>query len=82
MNNQVEIRSPVVDKESTTINNKIRFFSGKTVAAAHAVFVAGLLWILFPECDNQQTLNVMHASAKNLNKTNKNNKNNKNNKST
>ena len=73
MKNQVEIRSPVVDIEST-INNKIRLFSGKTVAAAHALFVAGLLWILFPECDNQQTLNVMHASAKNLNKTNKNNK--------
>jgi len=74
VNNQVEISAPGVDIKSTTKNNKYRTFSGTSMAAPHVAGVAGLLWMYFPECSNQQIRNAILASAKSLDKTNECNK--------
>lgn len=65
-NSQVEISGPGVDVYSTFRGNTYKYYDGTSMATPHVSAVAGLLWMYFPECTNQQIRNVMLASAKKI----------------
>jgi len=63
-NNQVEISAPGVNIWSTYMDNGYVSFDGTSMATPHVSGVAGLLWMYFPECTNQQIRNVLDLSSK------------------
>ena len=66
-NSQVEISGPGVHVYSTFRGNTYKYYDGTSMATPHVSAVAGLLWMYFPECTNQQIRNVILATAKKIN---------------
>lgn len=62
-NNQVEISAPGVSVYSTYKDNGYVSYDGTSMATPHVAGVAGLLWIYFPQCTNQQIRNVILSTA-------------------
>jgi len=65
-NSQVEISAPGKKINSCSKNNKYKTKTGTSMAVPHVSAVAGLLWMYFPQCTNQQIRNVLSASAKTI----------------
>merc|ERR1719410_2288378 len=63
-NSQVEIAAPGVDVLSTVPGNQYAEFSGTSMATPHVAAVAGLLWMYFPSCTNQDIRHAIAKSAK------------------
>ena len=66
INNQVELSAPGVDINSTIPNNAFSEISGTSMVTPHISGVAGLIWIYFPECSNQQIRNILSLSSMSL----------------
>jgi len=62
-NSQVEISAPGEDVYSTWKNHGYMHARGTSMATPHVAGIAGLLWMQFPTCTNQQIRNVLDATT-------------------
>jgi len=60
----VELSGPGTSIHSTSKNNTYAYLSGTSMATPHVSAVAGLLWMQFPTCTNQQIRNVLAKTSK------------------
>jgi len=62
-NSEVEISALGEGVLSTWKKDSYRYSSGTSMATPHVAGIAGLLWMHFPECTNEQIRNVLDVTA-------------------
>lgn len=70
-NDQVEISAPGTAITSAIPGDKYATWDGTSMATPHVAGVAGLLWMIYPECTNYQIRNVLNKSAMDVSKKKK-----------